>query len=175
MKKAFTLIEMMVVVAIIGLLTVTAVLGFGRQRATARETRRIQDVGTIRDAIEQYQTLGNTLPVVDWWKPMATSLNPLVTQGLLNSLPDEQNPATGDEPWCAHYAFWSTPTDKLEGPTWKFKGNDLGLNRYMVLFGSEFTGSDQNVHSLNNNVWSYPTKQWCNGDRGLGLVFGSSS
>ena len=51
-KKGFTLIEMLVVVAIIGLLSSVIIIGLGGSRAKARDAKRISDLRQIQSALE---------------------------------------------------------------------------------------------------------------------------
>jgi len=54
MRKGFTLIEMLVVVAIIGLLSSTILVGLGNARSKARDARRISDLRQIQTGLENY-------------------------------------------------------------------------------------------------------------------------
>lgn len=52
--KGFTLIELMVVVAIIGLLSSIAVVALNNARAEARDAKRLADMDAIQNALELY-------------------------------------------------------------------------------------------------------------------------
>ncbi len=54
-QLGFTLIELMVVVAIIGLLLAAGLASYTSVQKTARDGRRIQDTKAIQDAVEQYR------------------------------------------------------------------------------------------------------------------------
>ena len=53
-KKGFTLIELMVVVAIMGLLAALAVISLNNARQRARDARRISDIKQVQTALELY-------------------------------------------------------------------------------------------------------------------------
>jgi prepilin-type N-terminal cleavage/methylation domain-containing protein len=53
-KKGFTLIEVLTVVAIIGLLASIVLVGLGSFRTRGRDTRRIADLRSTQNALELY-------------------------------------------------------------------------------------------------------------------------
>jgi len=61
-RSGFTLIEMLVVVAIIGLLSSVVVVGLGSARQNARDARRISDIRQIQNALEVYYSSNGSYP-----------------------------------------------------------------------------------------------------------------
>jgi prepilin-type N-terminal cleavage/methylation domain-containing protein len=57
-RKGFTLIEMLVVVAIVGLLSSVVVVGLGGARSKARDAKRIADIQQIMTNVEVGYTNG---------------------------------------------------------------------------------------------------------------------
>ena len=53
-KSAFTLVELLVVVAIIAILSTLSVVSFNSARQKARDTRRVADIRQIQTALEMY-------------------------------------------------------------------------------------------------------------------------
>ena len=53
-RAGFTLVELLVVIAIIAILSVTAYVALGGQTAKARNSRRMQDLSAIQNALEIY-------------------------------------------------------------------------------------------------------------------------
>ena len=70
-RGGFTLVEIMIVVAIIALLAAIAVPGFLRARKRSQASRIINDLRLIDSAVDQYaietnKTRGQTVAVTDW-------------------------------------------------------------------------------------------------------------
>src|SRR3954465_1155517 len=69
--SGFTLVEIMIVVAIIALLAAIAVPGFLRARKRSQATKILNDLRLIDSAIDQYaietnKSTGSTVEVTDW-------------------------------------------------------------------------------------------------------------
>jgi len=70
-RGGFTLVEIMIVVAIIALLAAIAVPGFLRARKRSQASRILNDLRMIDSAVDQYaietnRTTGATVNTVDW-------------------------------------------------------------------------------------------------------------
>ena len=70
-RGGFTLVEIMIVVAIIALLAAIAVTGFLRARKRAQASKILNDLRMIDAAVDQYaietnRTTGNTVNIADW-------------------------------------------------------------------------------------------------------------
>ncbi len=61
-QKGFTLIELMVVIAIIAVLMAGGVLAFVNAQKNSRDARRVEDVRAISQALEQYRNTNGTYP-----------------------------------------------------------------------------------------------------------------
>lgn len=53
-RRGFTLIELMVVIAIIGILSAVVIVNISSSRSKARDAKRISDIAQIQLALEQY-------------------------------------------------------------------------------------------------------------------------
>jgi len=70
-RQGFTLVEIMIVVAIIALLAAIAVPGFLRARKRSQASRILNDLRMIDSAVDQYaietnRVTGNTVDTADW-------------------------------------------------------------------------------------------------------------
>lgn len=62
-KKGFTLIELMVSIAIIAVLAAVGAAVYGTAQKTARVSKRVQDLMALQDAIELYKVATGSYPV----------------------------------------------------------------------------------------------------------------
>ena len=84
-RGGFTLVEIMIVVAIIALLAAIAVPGFLRARKRSQASRIINDLRLIDSAVDQYaietnKSSGNTVAITDWTNYLKKGTN-LYTTG----------------------------------------------------------------------------------------------
>jgi prepilin-type N-terminal cleavage/methylation domain-containing protein len=83
-RAGFTLVEIMIVVAIIALLAAIAVPGFLRARKRSQASKVLNDLRLISSAMDQYaietnKKTGDTIEVVDWTKYIKKDTNLEVT------------------------------------------------------------------------------------------------
>jgi prepilin-type N-terminal cleavage/methylation domain-containing protein len=83
-RGGFTLVEIMIVVAIIALLAAIAVPGFLRARKRSQASRIINDLRLIDSAVDQYaietnKKSGDPVPVTEWTKYLKVGTNLYVT------------------------------------------------------------------------------------------------
>ena len=97
--RGFTLVEIMIVVAIIALLAAIAVPGFLRARKRSQASRIINDLRLIDSAVDQYaietnKTTGSAVAVADWTNYLKKGTNLYVTG--LDILGNSYGPQTVD-------------------------------------------------------------------------------
>ncbi len=83
-KSGFTLVEIMIVVAIIALLAAIAVPGFLRARKRSQASRVINDLRLIDSAVDQYaiensKSTGFTVNTADWTNYLKKDTNLFLT------------------------------------------------------------------------------------------------
>jgi len=83
-RGGFTLVEIMIVVAIIALLAAIAVPGFLRARKRSQASRIINDLRLIDSAVDQYaiennKSSGAAVAVTDWTKYLKAGTNLYLT------------------------------------------------------------------------------------------------
>ena len=61
-RKGFTLIEMLIVVAIIGILASVVIIGIGPAQQRARDSRRASDMKQVQTSLELYYNKNGTYP-----------------------------------------------------------------------------------------------------------------
>src|SRR3989449_3867645 len=83
-NAGFTLVEIMIVVAIIALLAAIAVPGFLRARKRSQASRIINDLRLVDAAVDQYaienaKLSGDTIAITDWTKYLKAGTNLYLT------------------------------------------------------------------------------------------------
>lgn len=129
-KKGFTLIEVLVVVAIIGLLASIVIVSLGSARPRARDTRRIADLRETQNALELYYTKNNYYPPTSTWGALETA----ITGAGIGVTKISNDPLGGTRTY-----------DYAAGPT---PSGALGAQSYVL----RATVEDQSNPVLNNDV-----------------------
>jgi prepilin-type N-terminal cleavage/methylation domain-containing protein len=121
-RRGFTLVEIMIVVAIIALLAAIAVPGFLRARKRSQATRILNDLRLIDSAIDQYaietnKSTGSGVDVTDWTNYLKkgsmlyTTAKDLFSNDYgpqtVDSLPNVPTPSKAALSDVADTAFWS--------------------------------------------------------------------
>ena len=107
--EGFTLVELMIVVAIVGILATMAVPSYHTSLIKARETVLRQDLFTIREVLDQHRADQGKYP---------SSLGALVATGYLRMLP--RDPFTGST------NTWQEISEPTEGGVFDvYSGSDL--------------------------------------------------
>lgn len=127
-QKAFTLIELMLVLAIIGLLASVILLALTQTRIKGRDSKRVQDVKNLIKGMELYFSENNTYP-----KYGTADTAYLLSTALTGAVP----------PLAPNYTA-SIPQDPLTGTAgvqpyqyiWGNGGKDYGINVYYELTGA---------------------------------------
>jgi len=84
-KRAFSFVELIVVVAIMAVLSVAAIISYGPAQKKSRDSRRMADLEKIRMALEMARQVGTTYP---------DNLNYLVSNNFIQSLPKDPKDAS---------------------------------------------------------------------------------
>lgn len=148
-KKGFTLIELMVSVAIVAIISSIGYLSYGTAQVNARDARRKQDLRSISTALELYkqQSANKLYPVTTTGSALccgdaATDLSsesapwiPQLTNSYINSMPLDPKANDGDPTAddSYGYAYWSGPTGTGTSLTGGICPNASGGGGYYVL------------------------------------------
>lgn len=112
--KGFTLIELVIVMAIIATLTALATFNFSQARSRARDVQRKSELKAIQNALELYKN--DKMPQVypatgDFTQDDLT--NVLVTGGYMGKLPIDPKEKVTNNSWM-DYAYTRDLTDSLK-------------------------------------------------------------
>ncbi|MEI6887484.1 MAG: type II secretion system protein [bacterium] len=77
-KKSFTIVELLVVMAVIGVLLSLAVFGIQALQKSQRETQRLQDLKNIQGELQSYYSKYKRYPIYDVGLQVDTSTNEFV-------------------------------------------------------------------------------------------------
>jgi len=88
-RQGFTLVELLVVIAVIGLLSGMVVISITQAKAKSRDARRVADINTIVTALNLYHNDYNAYPIYDGYIEDQTNTLAieLVGAGTISGLP----------------------------------------------------------------------------------------
>jgi prepilin-type N-terminal cleavage/methylation domain-containing protein len=85
-QQGFTLIEILIVVAIIAILASVTLVGLGPTQRQGRDARRLSDLREVQTGLELYYNKNGTYPNVTKWSDLSTAITP-VSGGVLPNDP----------------------------------------------------------------------------------------
>ena len=150
-EKAFTLIEMLIVISLIGILAALALVSFGGVQKQARDTTRKSDLKQYQTALESYGNLVNGL------YPSRTSISSAYS-GLcadlnVNLEPDitcSEDPKIGVDPTYYTYKYITDGTNGTASATkyvlWA-KLENSATTKYWIICANGKTGESTTVPS----------------------------
>jgi type II secretion system protein G len=106
-KKGFTLIELLVVVAIIGLLSSVVMASLNSARSKARDAIRVENIRTIRTALELYYDNNGSYPASPLIGSLDSNWNVFFTNNFINTKIMAQIPVDPTQIWPYEYFYMS--------------------------------------------------------------------
>ncbi len=97
LKKAFTLVELMVVITVIAILMTIAIVSFTRIQKQARDSKRKAEMRTLQIALQAYFTEFQVYPISETPTLATTALDGLIPT-YIPSIPVAPPGATGTNP-----------------------------------------------------------------------------
>lgn len=93
LKRAFTLVEILVVLAILATMVVVPSIAYSNVSRNARDTRRMQDIDKVSAALQQYRSQVGTYPLAANYDGLAEFLIP----SYLSQLPEDPQGANAPD------------------------------------------------------------------------------
>ena len=112
MKRGFTLIEILIAIAIIGILTAIGIVSYTSVNKRAHDAKRFGDVEQVRAALEMYRSDNGYYPAVN---PNSFGLASELQTDLITN--GAYMPAIPDDPQSTihHYYYEATNQDSISG------------------------------------------------------------
>lgn len=141
-RKAFTLIELLIVVAIIGILAAIATPNFMRARTKSQVTRIVADMRTMDQQLRIYWLDHNRPPVSDYVKGINSIIRLSTPMAYMSSVPVDPYRATQTEykkQYGNFYNYWYNEEDPSKryntgGSEWNSEGWEI----YLLSLGPGF-------------------------------------
>lgn len=73
-KKGFTLVEVLIVIAVVGILASVVLVGLGPIQRQGRDARRLSDLRQVQTGLELYYSRNGSYPNVNTWADLTTQL-----------------------------------------------------------------------------------------------------
>lgn len=113
--KGFTIIELLVVVAIIGLLASVILVAVGNARIKGRDAKRLSDMTQVKSGLDIYYSFGSGYPSTAEWNNAQSTLAVLACSGQSTFKPP-QDPINNTTPAFAYiYTQGGTATSGCGG------------------------------------------------------------
>lgn len=111
----FTMIELLVVVAIIGLLTAVVTVNTNAARAQSRDTKRKADLALVAASLEQYYAERRSYPIVVSWVGSWDALKAVLYPTYIAQWPAD--PTGTDGNFNQGFVYYANKTGELTGVT----------------------------------------------------------
>jgi prepilin-type N-terminal cleavage/methylation domain-containing protein len=111
-RFGFTLIEVLIVVSILAILSVTGFVTLSKQRTKAEDSTMKTDLNRLKTAFEEYYNDNNCYPPAEWFEDASAiqgdELQPYLNQIPLNKKTDQPYVLEKDSSGCSWFKIYTT-------------------------------------------------------------------
>ena len=153
-KRGFTLVELIVVMAVIAILATITVVGLGRYQADTRDARRASSVTVLTEALEKYYDANGEYPgcgvISGAGNTVVTSVLPGLSQSAL--ITPQAAPATTNSVSCSTVSLTGDDIFQYVGDGSTSCQGTQGCLSYTIKYKKESTGEIATVTSRRNGT-----------------------
>ena len=150
LKQGFTLVELIVVIAVIGILAAITAVGMGRFQADTRDARRASSVTVISEALEKYYDENGEYPSCDDISSLSVTSDTLVGIDSATLVAPQAPASTANSLDCATLTIDGTDFFEYEGDGSNACNNDVACLSYSLKYKEEATGNILTLESRRN-------------------------
>jgi prepilin-type N-terminal cleavage/methylation domain-containing protein len=166
-KKGFTMIEVLIVVAILAILSVTGIVTLSKQRTKAEDVAMKTDLDRLKVAFEDYYNDHNCYPPPDWFDGPEDAgselLRPYLSKMLYNKKTDLPYVLEKDSTGCRWFKLYTTLNNAEDPQAVILRTTDLTVGSTLGNYGVSSSNTTVRIYYNPTGPSSPPNRYYCQG------------